>query len=416
MEENRKRFLDKILKWFVNDTEVHPYVRTWFPKFLEEVENYPITLRPLDISLLSLFPITRFYDYCRITYDLSVEEIEYIWHKYTIIIIDKFNNEKPINESEDRRKKFLDKVVDFLVKDTKVDYDKRTLFFPFTYKRSLRQGTNNLTPFHKLLFDSYIPIDGFMEYIKELYDITSIEDITHVWETYKVIMNKIVFGDNASPLYFNESDDKKQVFLNKIIDWLVSDTDTSSLWFNPPYYNIGMFPDRITLNSLYKQTFNLLKYVYPEEKNTFVVQLDYFKKFCREQYGLTEEETIYVWEQYMKNSHIKENSLINESDDKKQEYLNKVVDWLVGDTEIGDGYWFSPPYYYPGSTSGRTGFKSVYEHTFGLLRNTSYSGLEVQLIYFDSYCKNNYGLTGEETKVVWFEYMKKLKESYDWRF
>ena len=100
MEENKKRFLDKILKWMVDGTEVHPYVRTWFPTFLD-MEDYPISLRPLDISNLSLFPIVRFYDYCRKTYDLSVEEIEYLWSKYTIIIIDKFNNEKPINESED---------------------------------------------------------------------------------------------------------------------------------------------------------------------------------------------------------------------------------------------------------------------------------------------------------------------------
>jgi hypothetical protein len=533
MEENRKRFLDKILKWFVNDTEVHPYVRTWFPKFLEEVENYSITLRPLDISLLSLFPITRFYDYCRITYDLSVEEIEYIWHKYTIIIIDKFNNEKPINESEDRRKKFLDKVVDFLVKDTKVDYDKRTLFFPFTYKRSLRQGTNNLTPFHKLLFDSYIPIDGFMEYIKELYDITSIEDITHVWETYKVIMNKIVFGDNATPLYFNESekgsinedsrqdlidkvDERVKKYLDKVVDFIIKETvidygidkfnpviKDEVLWY-PPFsersyshrqsmYNTGANYD---FNNYCQEVFS----IYDEGEQLYVWEryrkllgfkmrnmminesedkkqkyLDKILKwfvddtiinyktgiiyypfssigptgkrlpsffdniinklsmnfpsdihiYCRDTYGLNPDETKYIWDKYKKiirDRYDKESMMyhrgepINESDDKKQEYLNKVVDWLVGDTEIGDGYWFSPPYYYPGSTSGRTGFKSVYEHTFGLLRNTSYSGLEVQLIYFDSYCKNNYGLTGEETKIVWYDYMKKLKESYDWRF
>lgn len=118
MEENRKRFLDKILKWMVNDTEIQPYVRTWFPSFLD-MEDYPISLRPLDISNLSLFPIVRFYDYCRKTYDLSVEEIEYIWHKYTIIIIDKFNNEKPINESEDKLGRYFNYVIDDLVKRTK---------------------------------------------------------------------------------------------------------------------------------------------------------------------------------------------------------------------------------------------------------------------------------------------------------
>jgi hypothetical protein len=110
---------------------------------------------------------------------------------------------------------------------------------------------------------------------------------------------------------------------------------------------------------------------------------------------------------------------INESEDKKQVYLDKIVDWLVRDTEVDVNHnWFSPPYYYPGSTSGRTGFKLVYEHTFGLLRGINYSGLDTQtqLIYFNHYCKNNYGLTGEETKIVWYEYMKKLKDSYDWRF
>ena len=121
MEENRKKFLHKILEWFVNDTEIHPYVRTWFPSFLQDMENYPISLRPLDISNLSLFPIVRFYDYCRKTYDLSVEEIEYIWHKYTIIIIDKFNNEKPLNESEDKLEKYFNYVIDDLVKMDPVD-------------------------------------------------------------------------------------------------------------------------------------------------------------------------------------------------------------------------------------------------------------------------------------------------------
>ena len=118
MEDNRKRFLEKILKWMVDGTEVHPYVRTWFPTFLD-MEDYSITLRPLDISNLSLFPILRFYDYCRKTYDLSVEEIEYIWHKYTIIIIDKFNNEKPLNESVDKLDRYFNYVIDDLVKRTK---------------------------------------------------------------------------------------------------------------------------------------------------------------------------------------------------------------------------------------------------------------------------------------------------------
>ena len=118
MEDNRKRFLDKILKWMVDGTEVHPYVRTWFPTFLD-MEDYSITLRPLDISVLSLFPTVRFYDYCRNTYDLSVEEIEYLWSKYSTIIIEKLNTEKSINESVDKLDRYFNYVIDDLVKRTK---------------------------------------------------------------------------------------------------------------------------------------------------------------------------------------------------------------------------------------------------------------------------------------------------------
>ena len=75
---------------------------------------------------------------------------------------------------EKNRKNFLDKVVEFLVKDTIVDYGDRELFFPFTLKKSLRQNSDNSTPFHKMIFnrDSIIPRDGFMEYIDEMYGVS----------------------------------------------------------------------------------------------------------------------------------------------------------------------------------------------------------------------------------------------------
>jgi len=40
--------------------------------------------------------------------------------------------------------------------------------------------------------------------------------------------------------------------------------------------------------------------------------------------------------------------------------------------------------------------------------------LDTQLIYFNDYCKNNYGLTEDEIDYVWKEYMGKLRESYTW--
>ena len=320
---------------------------------------------------------------------------------------------------EDNRKRFLDKVVEFLVKDTKVDYDNRKLFFPFTYTRSLRQNSNNLTSFHKLLFDTYIPMDYFVEYIEEIYGITSTDEIEYVWEKYKVIMNNIVFGKDTSPLYFNESDDRKQKYLDKILEWFVRDTiinyETGIIYY--PFSSIG--PTGKRLPSYFDNLKNKLSMTFPSDIHIY----------CRDTYGLTPDETKYIWDEYKKiirDRYDKETMLyhlgkpINESDDKKQVYLNKVVDWLVRDTEIGNEYWFSPPYYYPGSSAGRTGFRPVYEHTFSNnywnKNDYNYSGLDTQLIYFKPYCLNNYGLTEDEIDYVWKGYMKKLYESNIWGF
>lgn len=521
MEKNRKNFLHKVVEFLVKDTIIdYGDNHIDFPFF----PSYRLYIN--DANLDYFFHKGRYSQYCKDNYGLTHEESLYVWGIYIDMIKEKINNKGgSINESDDRRKNFLDKVVDFIVKDTKVDYKDRELFFPFTLKKSLIQNSDNSTPFHKILFnkDSVIPRDGFMEYIDEMYGINTIEEISYVWGKYKDVMRYTVFGNDptSEPIY--ESDDKKQNYLNKIIDWLVDDTEVGGLWFEPPYKTGLIYAENsITLTSIYKQTFGLLKYVTDEEEVKFVIQMNYFKRFCKEQYGLTEEEITYVWEGYMKDLYESEkyNSLnesedrkqkyldkilkwfvddtvinyatgiiiypfsligpngkplpsfiydlqtklswgmssdiqitcrdtyglnydetkyiwdnykkiikdrynkesimydlkpINESEDKKQVYLDKVVDWLVVDTEIGDS-WFNPPYYHPGSSAGRTGFRSVYGHTFGLLINTSYSGLETQLIYFNSYCKNNYGLTEDETNIVWRQYMKRLYDSYDWIF
>lgn len=423
---------------------------------------------------------------------------------------------------EKNRKRFLDKVVDFLVKDTKVDYEDRELFFPFTLKKSLRQNSDNSTPFHKTIFnrDSIIPRDGFMEYIDEMYGVNTIEEISYVWGKYKDVMRYTVFGNDPTnePIYeskkdsINEDsrqdlidrvDERVKKYLDKVVDFILKETvidygidkfnpviKDEVLWYPPfserPYshrqsmYNTGANYD---FNNYCQEVFSIYDegeqlYVWEkyrklldfkmrgmminesdDRRNKFLDKVvdfivkdtitfegeqwvrypwdpeatlkfnsrtdlkftyDDFREYVIETYGLTlMDEVLYVWEELRRKIGEKlfTGDTINESDDKKQVYLNKVVEWLVGDTEVDVNHnWFSPPYYYPGSTSGRTGFKSVYEHTFGLLKNTNYSGLDVQLIYFNHYCKNTYGLTGEECLTVWYDYMKQLKESYDWRF
>jgi len=399
-EDKDKKLLDRILKYLMDDTIVnHKTGEITFPFFLQV--KPPMPRKFFDFRSTSNY---NFSDYCKKTYGLNDDEVIYLWPKYQELFSDEVFGRNSINESDDKKKNFLDKVVDFIVKDTITFDGEQWVRYPWDPETTLKFNSRT---------DLKFTYDDFRNYVIETYGLTLMDEVEYVWEELRrKLDDKLLTGDMIT-----ESDDKKQVFLNKIIDWLVRDTDVNNLWFDPPYETGLIYAENsITFSSLYKQTFHLIKYVTDVESVKFAIQKNYFNRFCKDTYGLTEDETEYVWRGYMKDlwESEKYNSL-NESDDKKQVYLNKIVDWLVRDTEVG-GHWFNPPYYYPGSSAGRTGFRSVYEHTFGLSTNNTYSGLDSQLIYFDHYCKNNYGLTGEETKIVWYEYMKKLKESYNWGF
>jgi hypothetical protein len=94
--------------------------------------------------------------------------------------------------------------------------------------------------------------------------------------------------------------------------------------------------------------------------------------------------------------------------DKEKNYLNKVVDFMFSDTEINtERGWFNPPYLSRTEVS-RGSFKNVYLHTFGHTLDTFYSGLDRHLIYFTPYVKNVFGLTDDESEIVWEMYMDKL--------
>jgi hypothetical protein len=295
-------------------------------------------------------------------------------------------------DMENNKKRYLDKVVDFLVDDTKLDYENRIIFFPFKYKRSLRQGSNNLTPFHRLLFETYIPIDGFMEYIDESFGITSEEGIVYVWETYKDVMRDIVFGkDNI-----NESVDNKKRYLDKIVNYLVDDTmvdQKNKVWY-PPFPTDHAKPTFNHFYGLIPMTDHLeLKFLIG---NSYVRN---FFNYCKDTYGLTDDEEISkVWKRYLKVLTPKINGFsiingvptINESVDRKDEYLNIIVEFLVADTKvsINDDIFFAP-FYRLSSLSYDFFFQQYF-------RDYPAS--------FSNYTKDIYGLSDDDIKYVWDRY------------
>lgn len=379
--DNKKIYLDKIVQYMVDDTEI-------------DYNNKSVNLLFLHPPMLLYFfpyPLpSPILEYCKDVYGLNDDETNYVLREYKNIIVDKINNSGSINESVDNKKKYLDKIVSFIVDDTKMDYNTHKVWYPFM--------SDDINPFPfspNTIFNIEVsPV--FVDYLNTMYGIDWYGS-DYVWKKYTTIMMNKYKND-----IINESVDRKNDYLDKIVEFLVTDTDIE---YGKKMIRYPFLPS--TLFSF----FSSFRTPYVKETP--------FSKYIKDNYGLTDEEIDYVWEEYKNIILDKFNNMgsINESVDRKNDYLDKVVDFLMDDTEVGTG-WFNPPYYIGNgrSTAGRTGFKSVYLHTFGLLDYTTYSGLDSQLIYFDHYCKNNYGLTGQENKIVWERYMKKLKETYKWGF
>jgi len=207
----------------------------------------------------------------------------------------------------------------------------------------------------------------------------------------------------------------KEDYLNRVLEFLVEDTiidlrhDMVKFPFTPKH----------TINYKYKKSdlyeiFNNMLSGYDTHKNQF----DLFYDYCYDNYGLTNDDDIIVLWGLFQDKIVKllsQKITVNESEDRRTTYLNKILNFLVDDTEIGNN-WFSPSYYYPGSTSGRISFESVYLHTFNRLSDTSYSGMETQLIYFRWFCRDTYGLTEDEISILWPMYMERIYELKDWGF
>ena len=85
---------------------------------------------------------------------------------------------------KDNQNIYLNKVVEFLVRDTKMDYDKDKIQFPF-YPFPCQ--------FHKppVTCDNPIRSSSFSKYCKNVYGLTD-QEIEYVWVKYKsIIKDKI---------------------------------------------------------------------------------------------------------------------------------------------------------------------------------------------------------------------------------
>ena len=186
---SRVDYLNKIVEYLVDDTIID---------FNENEIRLPFLPSRLTPNLSSIFPTTiltplyplfsvrvhhMFSEYCNDTYGLTENDIKYVWKEYRNIILDKINNKESINESTGKisREDYLNKVVDYLVEDTIIDFNENKIRYPFLSSSS---------PLHTLPL-SLILIPSFRNYNKDNYGLTKFETYS-VWQEYKnIILYKI---------------------------------------------------------------------------------------------------------------------------------------------------------------------------------------------------------------------------------
>ena len=234
-------------------------------------------------------------------------------------LINKRDRENPhwLQENKNIDWDYTDRVVKQLVDETEIDFknkrvklDAAEYSFPFYSFGGRRAHRENL---------SFEPNSKFGKHVISNYGV----DETEYKEIYAMYMGIIAsrlqdHDENINHLHLHESTEDN--FLDKIVDQLISETiiDYDNKDFEAPF-----IPSKIiSFYSFLSLPFTLPLILYGSPLFLF--------KYCREVYGLTKEETQYVWQEYEK--------IIRDKINNKP--LNESVIGKNDDEVIGKEFWF----------------------------------------------------------------------------
>lgn len=181
MDEKLKKYLHKIVDLLVKDTSIR-----YDDNYGTVLFNPPYLNRFKSINAVKLqTPPTPFIIYCQNTYGVENKYMEPIWRRYRNIIIYKIDtyDGEFLNESVDKQKRFLDKVLEFLIKDT-YRISKLLLRVPFSDTPvGISYSSYENFDILSLLTLDHPPV-MFNIYVQNTYGLNYME-VNYVWDHYK---------------------------------------------------------------------------------------------------------------------------------------------------------------------------------------------------------------------------------------
>ena len=317
------------------------------------------------------------------------------------------------------RERYIDRVLDILIKDTQIDKKDLRIVYPFNQPLYALQ-TNFYLPLHK----------NFYEYCKDQYGLNLVE-CKELWYRYSDSIN-YDFSDsnNINEIYLHgslkpqESDPRQTLHIygfnseghykffmrvyNKIIDSIEikGDVDGDILWIN----EFGRSQEGLLGLRLWMTTGD------PDEdfKSFSKSFTDYIFRCCIQlmteglpdggQYvsiTLTDMVLKYIYENVFQNKILQRKFNLNETDERMDRFVDKVYQFLIDDTyKIGEDIIRVPFLDEPVSIS----YKSKRVHTV----------IEI-LMYVDEppkpfthYCIDTYGLDPQTINSLWVKYREFL--------
>ena len=266
-----KTHLNKIVEYLLEDIKINYLHST--------VEILDGSNRTYDVEFLSNGFFSTVWDILEFDYGLNSDDCLYVYGNLLFQINKKIKLLGSINESVDNKEIYIDKISQYILDDTELDYEQKLVTYPFIPNINSQWGLS--TPLYYATIESPL-FNEFSEYCNDTYGLTY-EESVYVWDQYKVIFNHKI---NSKPM--NESVDSKKIYLDKIVQYIIDDTiiDYEEREIKYPYFS------------------NILLLTPNKQQHLPLHSFRAFSIYCENMYGLHIEEIQYVWYHYMKNSEL----------------------------------------------------------------------------------------------------------------